>query len=407
MPLQYHHKDKKQMDMKSGFSRLLGLGKRQKNTLKNENEVFIQAILNSVSAEIAVLNRDGVIIAVNDPWRRFALENSINPGRPVPGTGVGVNYLELCFQPEEAQHPCGIRAVIDGQLPSFSLEYPCDSPWQKRWFRMDVTPLRELPQGGCVITHTDITKRKVNEIKQRAYLNRIKEISRHLVSLQEDMRRRLSQELHDRTSSNLAAISLNLNIVVAELAKYELQDISRRLEDTRALIDDTVTSIREISFEMRPSLLDYAGLVATVESYVQRFEQRTGITIEIDWGDKEIKYEPDLETFLFRIIQEALTNCAKHAQAKTIKIVFGTDELSNILSISDDGIGFDPAQLGSSKTIGIGLLNMRELSEVIGCQLIVESAVGIGTLIVVKFHKDKPADETPKPHTHPHIKPDQ
>ncbi len=153
-----------------GFNRLLGtLGKREDALKKSES--FMQAILNSVVDEIAVLDRAGVILAVNEPWQRFARENAQEPGTLVPSTYVGSNYLAVCessagFKGEGVVEACdGIRAVLDGRLSSFSLEYPCHSPQQQRWFNMSVTPLEDTAQGGVVIAHKNITQRKQAEEK--------------------------------------------------------------------------------------------------------------------------------------------------------------------------------------------------------------------------------------------------
>ena len=129
-----------------------------------ERELFRAAILNSVAAEIAVLDCNGNIIAVNKPWADFSIENGIVPGKPSPNTDVGANYLAVC---EGGRVSTGIRAVIEGRLPSFSVEYPCDSPNKRRWFTMSVTPLDR--RGGSsanecvVISHADITERKLME----------------------------------------------------------------------------------------------------------------------------------------------------------------------------------------------------------------------------------------------------
>ncbi|MGE5027600.1 MAG: diguanylate cyclase domain-containing protein, partial [Betaproteobacteria bacterium] len=137
-------------------------------TERKESEAFKQAILNSIGAEICVLDRNGVILAVNEPWRRFAQENGVEPGKPAPGTGVGANYLAACAAETgldaiatDARN--GIQAVLDGRLPSFSLEYPCDSLQQQYWFSMMVTPMGKGAHGGAVVTHMDITGRKKSE----------------------------------------------------------------------------------------------------------------------------------------------------------------------------------------------------------------------------------------------------
>jgi len=146
------------------FNRLFETLAQQDKVLK-ESEAFKQAILNSVSSEIAVLNHEGVILAVNQPWCSFGIENSKQPGNLAPGTGVGANYLEVCqalsgASNEALQASEGIQAVLDGRLDRFNLEYPCHAPQIERWFNMSVTPLSEMKQGGAVITHTDISAQK-------------------------------------------------------------------------------------------------------------------------------------------------------------------------------------------------------------------------------------------------------
>jgi PAS domain S-box-containing protein len=135
-----------------------------------DSESFKTAILDSVEAEIAVIDRDGVIISVNEPWQRFASENSNKIGQPVPNTGVGDNYLQVCeagtelpVNNEALRALEGIRSVLDGKLPKFSMEYPCDSPRQARWFLMNVTPWGCPVIKGAVITHIDISERKQTE----------------------------------------------------------------------------------------------------------------------------------------------------------------------------------------------------------------------------------------------------
>lgn len=152
---------------------LTDITERKQTGAMLENEAFSLAILNSVSAQIAVLSSTGLILAVNEPWRRFAMENGRQPGTPAPGTEVGANYLRACqpktgLAPEGAMEASeGIRAVLDGRLPSFNLEYPCHSPQQQRWFHMGVTPLGNGMKGSAVIAHSNITERKQAEDERR------------------------------------------------------------------------------------------------------------------------------------------------------------------------------------------------------------------------------------------------
>ena len=131
-----------------------------------QSESFNLAILDSVSAEIAVLDREGVILSVNRAWQRFASENGISPGKPVPHTGIGANYLAVCQTSAGSSAISardGIQALIEGRLQTFSMEYPCHSAEQQRWFSMVVTPFGD----GVVVTHTDITEYKRAEERLR------------------------------------------------------------------------------------------------------------------------------------------------------------------------------------------------------------------------------------------------
>jgi len=147
-----------------------------------ESEAFKNIILNSVGEEIAVLDHEGVIRVVNEPWRRFALENSSIPGMPDPSMEVGVNYLAVCLRSVDQAEQAGaanegIRAVLTGALPSFNLEYTCHSSDQQRWFRMSVLPLGLGTNVGVVVTHTNITEQVLSEQKQAAALSRLQKIA--------------------------------------------------------------------------------------------------------------------------------------------------------------------------------------------------------------------------------------
>ncbi|MEQ1516935.1 MAG: PAS domain S-box protein [Usitatibacteraceae bacterium] len=137
-----------------------------------KNYAFSNAILDSLPATIAVIDRVGKITAVNESWRKLAVENGVVPGEPAAGTSVGSNYLSVCLAdsgPESALAQSaahGIHAVLRGQLPSYSQQYPCSSAGVERWFFMQVTPLN-TPEGGAVIAHTEVTALKQAELAIR------------------------------------------------------------------------------------------------------------------------------------------------------------------------------------------------------------------------------------------------
>jgi PAS domain S-box-containing protein len=141
-----------------------------------ESEAFAKGVLNSVASHIAVVDRNGFILAINAPWERFAQDNSNKPGKMPPQTGIGANYLEICRRGSDARDGAkdagdGIQAVLAGNIESFSMEYPCHSPNEYRWFSMYTTPLdtggKSPGSQGAVVVHTDITARKNMEIERK------------------------------------------------------------------------------------------------------------------------------------------------------------------------------------------------------------------------------------------------
>ncbi len=152
----------------ASFNQVLGYHRQREDTLR-ASEALNQSVLNSLNASIAVVDAAGVIVAVNTRWQEFALESSRQPGTPAPRTGVGVNYFSVCKptagngSDDGVQAGVGLRAVLDGRLPIFHLDYPCDSPTQVRWFAMTIMPLGLGGAGGAVITHTDISERRQTE----------------------------------------------------------------------------------------------------------------------------------------------------------------------------------------------------------------------------------------------------
>jgi PAS domain S-box-containing protein len=138
--------------------------RKRSETALRESQALNQAVIDSLAANIAVLDRDGNIIAVNEDWRRFAMEN----GAAAFADSLGVNYLDVCRRAQELGNGqieetlTGIQAVLEGSRPDFTIEYPCHSPSENRWFLMSVTPLGG-ERGGVVVAHTNITARKLAE----------------------------------------------------------------------------------------------------------------------------------------------------------------------------------------------------------------------------------------------------
>jgi signal transduction histidine kinase len=221
------------------------------------------------------------------------------------------------------------------------------------------------------------------ELDQIEQAQRLSALSRRVVSVQEEERRRLAGELHDRTGTNLAAIQLNLKSM-ARLVSPDKEDDQALLQETGELLADTVVSIREFCGDLRPALLDYAGLGAAIAQCVAQFKGRTGVAAEFDGSGFTVRLPGEVESVLFRIVQEALLNCAKHGSATRLSVRLRNDVRRVTLTIEDDGVGFEPRGIGKSDAeVGSGLLTMRERAAFIGATFDLESAPGRGTRITV------------------------
>lgn len=252
------------------------------------------------------------------------------------------------------------------------------------------TIMQARDPGGRVTrlygTVQDITEQRELELERTADALRMAELSRRVVRVQEEERRRLARELHDRTSPNLTAVALNLGLIAAEMASKSAAALESRVADTHALLEDTIAGIREISADLHSSILDHAGLLAALQGYAEQFTRRTAIAVKVSGPAFEPRLAADKESALFRIAQEALTNCVKHARADSIRITLTNEAGHAVLTIADDGAGFDSDTLRrGDHAHGLGLITMRERAEFAGGGFSLESAPGKGTRIRVEI----------------------
>lgn len=242
-------------------------------------------------------------------------------------------------------------------------------------------------QGRFVATRstlTDMTAAAKFKHKLTVHAQRIKELSSRLVALQEEERRGFAEALHAQTSPNFAALKINLEMIRADLAATLSPEIVARIDDSIALLKDTAAGIHETCTNLRPPLLDYAGLGPALDELIGQFAKRTGVRVKLSAPDSMPRLSPAVESGLFRIAQEALTNCAKHSEAKAVNVALMQRADRCTLVIADDGVGFDPGWLGDSvRARGLGLLNMRERAEFIGGTFSLMSKPAHGTRIEI------------------------
>lgn len=216
------------------------------------------------------------------------------------------------------------------------------------------------------------------------YADQLQSLSRRLVETQENYRHELSRELHDRVGQNLTALNINLDIVLNSLPASLKPKLGPRLMDSLALVNSTADAIEDVMSELRPPMLDDYGLLTALRWLSKQFSQRTGIRAALKDSGQLERMDSAAEVALYRMVQEALTNVAKHADAKQVDITV-TGSAGNIsLTVIDNGIGFDSASMDRFSTrTGWGIISMRERAQAVGGTVTIESAPGKGTRVII------------------------
>jgi signal transduction histidine kinase len=213
------------------------------------------------------------------------------------------------------------------------------------------------------------------------HAEQIADLSHQVVSAQEAERHRLAMELHDHIGADLAAISLNLKFIERNFGNAQAE-VDAVIHETNGLLGNTVLTIRDLCTQLRPSVLDHAGLEAAVHTSAHQLKRRTGLEVEVSVQGAARKRSAALELAIFRIVQEAMLNCERHAAARILRIELREDDSGLSMTIEDDGQGFDPAALGKDgKPVGHGISNMKDRATLAGGIVHIRSALGEGTRV--------------------------
>jgi two-component system sensor histidine kinase UhpB len=203
---------------------------------------------------------------------------------------------------------------------------------------------------------------------------RLQVLGARLAEAEEAERKQLSRELHDQVGQNLTALGINLNILKSNLPSQVDGRTFVTLEESITLVEQTTERIRDVMAELRPPMLDDYGLVASLRWFGEQFASRTGMICSIVGKEPSPRLSPSSESVLFRVVTEALTNVAKHAQAPEVIVSVECTEEAVRIEIADDGRGFDPhIESKLCEDHGWGLITMAERIESVGGRFWIES----------------------------------
>lgn len=330
-------------------------------------------LLNAMTDGAALLGRDGTMLFANQRLAKLAHRSlGALPGTPFaalvpPGVRAGLDQLfrQALRRPVAAEFTLPIRgraatpvrvALSPAVLESYS-------------------PSRALPGDELVLMAivTDLTDRK------RAEGVRL-DLVKRLVAAENEERRRIARELHDETGQSLTALLVGLRTIEEQADTLDVRESARRL---RAVAASTIDEVGRLARGLHPSVLDDIGVSAAIRCYAQDYARTLASTLDVTVDVPDIEPLPPLvETTLYRILQEALTNVARHARAHEVRIALWRHGAAVTLSVRDDGVGFDPAASRTGRR-GLGLHGMRERVALLDGVLDIASTPGQGTTVSV------------------------
>ena len=245
----------------------------------------------------------------------------------------------------------------------------------------------------------DRLDRRKTEEKLRKSHEQLRALSVYLQHIREDERIRISRQVHDELGQSLTGLKMDLYWLTSRVPK-QLREVHDKTKAMSAHIDSTIQTVRRISTELRPGILDDLGLVAALEWQAHEFQKRTGIHCVVTSDLKEAILDEDLNTAFFRIFQETLTNVIRHANATKVVVHLKKQRGQLILEIKDNGRGISEAEISNTKSIG--LLGMRERAALLGGKVTVNGISGKGTMVLVKIPLNRPKELQSRNHENSH-----
>jgi len=248
---------------------------------------------------------------------------------------------------------------------------------------------------GVVVALTAVIRLRILERRsdeQRAIAEeaegQMRQLSHQLVATQEEERKKLSRELHDHVGQVLTALRMELGRI--DRLPSPDERLGRAVAECRQLVDNMVRTVRDLALGLRPSMLDDFGLQPALEWHVRDFTRRYGVPVELEVAGDLVNLPDAYRTCVYRVTQEALTNCVRHASATRVAIRVNGNEERLEVAVTDDGIGLDPHR----RRAGLGLKGIEERVRDLRGTMHIQSAAGTGTTVMIRLPLPRPAIET-------------
>jgi PAS domain S-box-containing protein len=332
----------------------------------------IQDLLEAFPCYVLLVDENHLIVQAN---------SAVRSGLGVePKDIIGKYCPKVIHGLDEPWYACPLEEAVQKSRP---IEREAFDKHSGRWIRSAVYPVRGLTtEGSRMFLHlvSDVTDRKQAEEQMKASREQLRNLSRHLESVREEERTNMAREIHDELGSLLTGLKIDLSWLSKRIPReQELSSAKTRI--MHELIDEAILTVKKISTELRPGVLDDLGISAAIEWQAQELEKRAEIKVEFTSIPKDIVLDRDRSTALFRICQEALTNVVRHAHATKVQMTLKKEPKKVVLSIRDDGKGIEEEH--SSDPRAFGLIGVRERVRSFEGEFNISGSPGKGTLVVV------------------------
>jgi len=353
-----------------------------------ESEARMQGIIGSAMDAIITVDEEQRVVLFNPAAEAMfgrsaaeAIGAPLDHLIPVKQRQAHRDYVAHFRDDQARSRAMGERREIFG-LRADGTEFPIDAS------------ISRVETGGkrlYTAVVRDVTRRRESERQLRESHRQLRELSASLQTVREEERTRIARELHDELGQQLTGLRLDVSWLGTRL-KDDRTGLLEKTNGMKSTLNNTVAAVRRISSELRPLLLDDLGLVPAVEWLRDDFAKRTGIEVHLDVGERDLRIDKDTATAVFRILQESLTNVARHAEASAVWVRLDADSGRLRLSIRDNGRGMDPE--ASPKGRSFGLIGIRERAIMLNGEVRINSRPGDGTEIRVELPlATTPADE--------------
>ena len=327
---------------------------------------LLDAALDALSAHVAVLDTKGVVVAVNQAWRRFGSAN----GLKLANSAIGTNYLAVIARAgsDASSVRDHLLSVLQGRSVGFTHQYCCPCPTGELWFQMQVRSFGRSTGRRVLVAHEDITELKAAE-------KAIRELADRLAQSREAERRQLASELHNTTGQELLVVSLGLMRLEKILQRHG-QEAHEVLVETQDALARAQRDLRTMSYLLHSPAIEGVGLSGAMRSLVQGFARRTGIKARFATNYRGTSSER-VERAILSVAQEALINIYRHSGSRTARVHLRAMKDRMELDVTDQG-------RWNAADEGVGVASMRERIRQVGGSLnIIPSARGTQVHAVV------------------------